>query len=332
MKFKEGLTFDDVLLEPQYSEITSRSQVNISTQLGNLTLEIPILSANMDSVTEETMAHAMHQLGGLGILHRYATADQVFDWMTRLDPKARFPSVGVQKEDIKKAELYFSMTNNICIDIAHGDSNQVVEMIKVVKSIGYQNIMAGNVATGSGARRLVDAGANIIKAGVGGGSVCTTRIVTGHGVPQLTAIHDVYNAVGLNKNATGAHIVADGGVRNSGDIVKCLAFGADAVMLGGLLAGTDESPAAKTGTYRGMASEMAQTSYRGAVSNGAAEGVAVPVTKKGSVARVMGELCGGIRSGLSYSGCLNISLLKQYAEFIKISNNGLIESHPHAIK
>lgn len=332
MKLTETLTFDDVLLEPQYSEIESRSQVNISTQLGNLTLTIPIISSNMDSVTEEDMARKMHELGGLGILHRYATTDQVFDWMTRLDPNARFPSIGVQKEDVKRAELYFSMTNNICLDIAHGDSKQMVEMIKAVKSIGYKNIMAGNVATGSGARRLVDAGANIIKIGIGPSGVCSTRTVTGHGVPQLTAILNVTDAVGLHKNATGAFIVADGGIRSGGDLAKAIAAGANAVMIGSLLAGTDESPSAKTGILRGMASKEAQMSFRGKVNNTTAEGVSVPVSRKGPVVNVIEDLCGGLRSGMSYSGSPTLSSFQRNVEFIKVSGNGLIESRPYAIK
>lgn len=330
MKLLSGLTFDDVLLVPQYSELASRAEADISTRLGNITLKVPIVSANMDTVTETTMAIAMGESGGLGILHRYASEEAIIKSCKDIIMMGyeAVPSVGVMPEDVKKAISYKEFTNSICLDVAHGDSKAVVAMILELKKEGYVNIIAGNVATGDGALRLYDVGANIIKVGVGPGSVCTTRIVTGHGVPQLTAIEDVYKRFSRLDNK--AYIIADGGIRHSGDIVKALAAGADAVMIGGLLAGTNQSP--NKGVYRGMASSEAQMDFKGKVGNGTAEGVSVKIQAKGSVYEIIHQLSGGIRSGLSYSGCKNIEELQKYAIFMTITANGLAESHPHALK
>lgn len=328
MKLFEGLTFDDVLLVPQHSDVKSRSALDITTQLGTIQLDIPIVSANMDTITDDVMAIAMGNCGGLGILHRYASEIDIARWCQNIKSVLHrpVPSIGVQESDLEKAELYREYTDSICVDVAHGDSKAVVEMIKRLVDAKYINIIAGNVATGDGAMRLVDAGANVVKVGVGPGSVCTTRIVTGHGVPQLSAIDNVAMAVGDR-----AYIIADGGIRSSGDIVKALAAGADAVMIGGLFAGCQETPNIN-GQYRGMASAEAQTDFRGRVSNGTPEGVTIAAPAKGSVKAVIDNLTGGIRSGLSYSGCRNIRELHENAIFMKISSNGLIESHPHGIK
>jgi IMP dehydrogenase len=328
-----GLTFDDVLLVPQASDLKSRSEVSTATRLGTLDLNIPIVSANMDTITEVAMAKAMAAAGGLGILHRFADHETVIGWMSELTPEYRVPSVGVNTGDYYKLEEYRPYTSSVCVDVAHGDSNKVVNIIRAALKLGYINIIAGNVATTSATYRLIEAGANIIKVGVGPGSMCTTRIVTGHGVPQLTAIADVRRAIDIytEGDIRIVSLIADGGIRNSGDVVKALGAGADAVMIGSLLAGTLESPSAHMGVYRGMASESAQVGHRGKVSNGAPEGVMKPVKLKGPVKDVLDGLVGGIRSGLSYTGVRTIKEFQENAMFMRISANGLKESHPHGL-
>lgn len=323
----DGITFDDVLLVPQFSELASRSEADISTKIGSIELKIPIISSNMDTITDFHMARAMAQNGCLGILHRYSHASFVAEDLQQLmnEKHVPVPSIGVMSQDYEKAESYREFTNSICVDVAHGDSVLVCAMVSNLVKLGYKNIVAGNVVTAAGTKRLIQAGANIIKVGVGPGSVCTTRIVTGHGFPQLTAIELCASAA----KEAGAYIIADGGIRSSGDIVKALAAGADAVMLGGMFAGYDETPSAQMKVYRGMASVDAQMEFRGRVGNNTAEGITIDIENKGPVKNLIDELSGGIRSGLSYSGCRTIEELQKNAIFIRITSNGLIESHPH---
>lgn len=331
MNILEGkyLTFDDVLLLPQYSEIESRSEIDISTRLGTIDLKVPIISANMDTITGAKMAIAMHKAGGLGILHRYAKPETIRTAILGIKIAGGTPVPSIGTKDIELAESYFQLgCNSVCIDIAHGDSRQMVRMISECVRIGYANIIAGNVATDTAAYRLLDAGANIIKVGIGPGSICKTRSVTGHGVPQLTAISEVYDA------ACGFHdsyIIADGGLRDSGDIVKALAAGADAVMTGSLFAGCLE--AENPNIYRGMASKEAQMAFKGSVSNDAEEGTSFEnVKSKGPVEDVMKELAGGIRSGLSYTGSRNIKEFVSDAVFIRVSGSTIMENstrHPN---
>jgi IMP dehydrogenase len=276
MRFRKdaGLSCDDVLLVPQHSDIASRDDVDLSTKLGNLKLKLPLLSSNMDTVTEGDMAVAMHNAGGAGVLHRFAEHTIVQVWLNQCrDVDApRIASFGLGDDDL------FLATNNpkafdaICIDVAHGDHQRVVDMISKVRARRPElDIIAGNVATGKGAMRLVEAGANIVKVGVGGGSVCSTRVVSGHGMPTLQSVLDVCKELS-HLRLSGREeifIIADGGARYPGDIVKYLAAGADAVMLGSLLAGTDEAPGARIveqgltyKTFRGMASLDAQNDKR----------------------------------------------------------------------
>lgn len=310
-------TFDDVLLRPQYSEIKSRSDVDLSTELGTLKLKLPIISANMDTVTGVKMAHKMQELGGLGVIHRYEDPEKIKD-------NSLIPSVGVKDADIVKARRYYELGfRSICIDVANGNSLLAVNMVSIVKLMGFENIIAGNVATRDGVIRLNDAGANIIKCGIGSGSICSTRLVSGTGVPQLSAIIDCAD---VKTTGRKLYIIADGGIRHSGDIVKALASGADSVMVGRLLAGCDECP--RNG-YRGMASFETQMEHLGKVSNDMPEGETIKVDYKGPVKGVIDRLAGGIRSGLSYSGVNSIKDLQEYAILDPISNNTLTENGIH---
>lgn len=358
---KEALTFDDVLLIPQYSVLGSRKEADTSTRISGMGLTIPVVSSNMDTITEDKMAIRMYQLGGLGILHRYAKTEDVIAWIKNIKESTHHggfavPSVGVKKEDLELADRYLDVTRDaICVDIAHGDSEQAIEMVFALKERGWKHIIAGNVATFDGALRLIMAGATTIKVGVGPGSLCTTRIVTGHGVPQLTAIMDCAE---VKKSFPEVTIIADGGIRNSGDAVKALAAGADAVMLGGMLAGTDETPGdleynfkvefynagyqitptpavfinppqPMVKRYRGMASRDAQVGWRGSVSNDAPEGEAMVVPVKGPVEFVVNELVGGIRSGMSYSGSRTLKEFHKKAQFVKVTSNAVRENGAH---
>lgn len=317
---KEFLTYDDVLLQPQYSELESRAEADTTTKIGELELQVPIISANMDTITGYCMAEEMGRVGGAGILHRFQDPEQVLNFLHLLSKAGvpAIPSIGVQESDRALATKYRGATKAICLDIAHGHSKAAGRMVDFLRNtLGYSTVIAGNVATKQGARFLMDHGANVVKVGIGPGSVCTTRSVTGHGVPQLSAILDICESVDVS-------VIADGGLKSSGDIVKALAAGADAVMTGSLFAGCPETPG--DGEYRGMASPEAQIGFRGRISNRAAEGVAVNVARKPPVEVVMAELAGGIRSGMSYSGARTLSELRSKAVFIKVSSHTIIEN------
>ncbi len=474
MEFKEGLTFDDVLLVPKYSDITSRSQTNLTTKLSrNISLNIPLISANMDSVTESEMAVAMAREGGLGIIHRFLTIEEesnevlkvkrsgsvmienpyfigseqtikhaiaymkekgvsgllvtdsesklagilthrdvmfesessllVKDVMTKdvvtakpgisldeakeilrknrieklplidesnnikglitskditnienypaasKDKKGRplvGAAVGVKGDFMERTEsLLESGADVIVVDIAHGHSENAVNTVKhIKKAFPDCELIAGNVATASGAEDLIKAGVDAVKVGVGSGSICITRVVTGSGVPQLTAVLDCAE-VGKKH---GIPIISDGGVRTSGDVTKALAAGASCVMVGSILGGTDESPGSfisKNGKrfkiYRGMASfyaslgrkskENENVSIEDDLNDYVAEGVEAMVPYKGSVTDILKQLAGGIRSGLSYCGAHTIPQMQENAEFIKMSGAGFAESQPHDV-
>ncbi len=474
LEFKEGLTFDDVLLIPKYSDITTRSQANLSTRLSrNITLNIPLVSANMDTVTESSMAVAMSQHGGIGIIHRFLTVkeqvsevlkvkrsgsvmienpytinsqqsvqnaldyvdekeasgllvvdsdsklvgivtarDLLFETdmsnpirnvMTRdvvtaqpevgLDEaKAilhknkieklplvdesghvkglvtskditdieNFPAatkdkkgrplvgaaVGVKGDFMERAEqLLDANADVIVVDIAHGHSENAISTVRnIKKAFPDCELIAGNVATGSGAEDLIRAGVDAVKVGVGSGSICITRVITGSGVPQLTAVIECAR-VGRDNDVP---IISDGGTRTSGDATKALAAGASTVMVGSLLGGTDESPGTvltKNGkrfkVYRGMASlaasigrkskETGITALEDDLNDYVAEGVEAMVPYKGTVVDILKQLGGGIRSGLSYCGARTIPQMQQNAEFIKMSRAGFAESQPHDV-
>jgi IMP dehydrogenase len=338
IKRQEGLTFDDVILEPQKSSFGSRfnGEVDLSVELlPKLKLKYPIISANMDTVTGASMANTMRELGGLGIIHRFLNAE---DHQAQLeetfnDKGMVILCVGVGSDKDELLSEYRHQFDGVLIDIAHGHSDLMVQKIQRVKSIAPSlPIIAGNVATADGAIELVEAGASCIKVGVGPGSLCTTRIKTGCGVPQLSAIIEVEKAI-----RGEATVIADGGIRHSGDIIKSLAAGADAVMIGRLFAGTDEAPGqvmnvpgqGKVKVYRGMASKEAQESWKGKATS--IEGEIAWVSYKGRVADVFHDLISGMKSGMSYQNARNIEELRENAVFIKQTSAGILEAQPHAL-
>jgi IMP dehydrogenase len=425
LEVKEGLTFDDVLLIPKRSPIISRSQTDLKTKLSrHISLNIPLISANMDTVTESNMAIAIAQEGGIGIIHRFMTiADQVdeilkvkrsesviieqpytispsktaneaskvmqglgvsgllvmddaskklvgiitnrdimFQYNTNNKVKDLMTkelvtakqgisidggAVGVKGDYLDRTDqLLNAGTDIIVVDIAHGHSDNAINAVHMIKK-AFPNceLIAGNVATGQGVKDLIKAGVDAVKIGVGSGSICITRVITGSGVPQLTAVVDGVKVA----NEHDVPVISDGGIRTSGDAIKALAAGASTVMIGSLFGGTDESPGKtivrhgkKFKMYRGMASFYASLGrkYReegSQVIDGedpndyVPEGVEAMVPYKGSVTDLIKQFVGGIRSGLSYCGAKNIAEMQRNAEFVKITPAGITESQPHDV-
>ena len=339
MRFKETLTYDDVLLVPQYSDIESRMEVDIGNRLHkNIYLELPIISAPMDTVTEAIMAKTMDAFGALGIIHRYNSIEAQADFVRAAQPDREHivgAAVGVTGEFKKRANILFEAGARVlCVDVAHGHHALVERAVKSLKDMfgDEAHIMAGNIATLEGFNDLADWGADSIRCNIGGGSICSTRIQTGHGVPGL---HTIFECA---KSDRDAKIIADGGIRFSGDIVKAIAAGADFVMVGSLLAGTDESPgntivgtlSIKRKVYRGMASKEAQFDWRGEHSSN--EGISTTVPYRGRMKNVLKDLKSGIVSGFSYSGARTIKELQTTAKFIKQTAAALRESHTHILK
>lgn len=334
----KGLTFDDVLIVPSKSDVRSRRDPVLRGRLTRTRhLDLPVISANMDTVTEADMAITMGQLGGLGILHRFLPVHEQVDQARQVKDAGILlvaASVGVTAEERDRAEaLAKAGVDLLTIDIAHGHSVQMEEMLKWIKDkFPRIEVIAGNVATPEAVRDLAAAGADAVKVGIGPGSMCTTRIITGCGVPQLTAIALCAEAA----HDLNVPIIADGGLRTSGDIVKAFAAGADSVMLGGMLAGTIETPGEiKNGRkhYRGMASRAAQDSWRGGVPEGMApEGESTAVTIKGHVKDVLSEIAGGVRSGMSYVNATTLEEIRANARFIEMSSSGMAESRAHGVK
>lgn len=362
---KEGLTFDDVLLIPAESHVLP-NEVDLHTQLApNLKLNIPIISAGMDTVTEGAMAIAIALQGGLGVIHKNmsitAQAGEVANVKNVVVPsnitKAAVDdnnhllvaaAIGVTSDTFERAEALIEKgADAIVIDTAHGHSAGVLRKVKEIrKHFPHVTLIAGNIATGDAARALFDSGVDIVKVGIGPGSICTTRVIAGVGVPQITAIYDAATA------AREYHkpIIADGGMKYSGDVVKALAAGGNAVMLGSMLSGTTEAPGEvfesdgqKYKTYRGMGSvgAMAQAHgssdryFQGGVNEAnklVPEGVEARVEYKGDVSDIIFQIIGGLRSGMGYVGAATIAYLRENAQFVKITNAGLRESHPHDVQ
>ena len=364
-----ALTFDDVLLVPRASDVLP-AQVVVSTQLGRVKLTIPLLSSAMDTVTESSMAITLASHGGLGVVHKNLSVERQAGEVARVKaatppaPSAKLAgdpavdalgrlvvggAVGVGGDrDLRVEALVAAGVDLVVIDTAHGHSRGVLEAARVLRArYPGLTIVVGNVATLEGAEAGFEAGADVVKVGVGPGSICTTRIVAGTGVPQLTAVAEAAKIA----RTFGRQIIADGGVRSSGDVAKAIAGGADAVMIGSMFAGTDESPgeAIRVGTgrfkaYRGMGSMEAMEAgssdryfqERSAdpeaiVRKLVPEGVVARVPHRGPVGEIIYQLIGGLRAAMGYSGCLDLGEMQRDARFVQITNAGLRESHVHDV-
>ena len=429
----EGITFDDVLLVPQYSEVTP-NLIDLKTHLTKkIVLNIPMMSAAMDTVTESKMAIAMARQGGIGIIHKNMSIEAQADEVDKVkrsengvitDPfflspdntlqdadnlmaKFRISGVPITEngrlvgiitnrdlkfetdftkkisesmtseglitiKDIEKQIKYplsakddqgrllcgagVGITGNmmervdalvaahvdvIVVDSAHGHSKNILEAVKKIKA-KYPDlqVIAGNIATGAAAQALIDAGADAVKVGIGPGSICTTRIVAGIGVPQISAIMDCYEVA----KQSGIPVIADGGIKYSGDMTKAIAAGANVCMMGSMFAGCDEAPGTfelfqgrKYKVYRGMGSIAAMENgskdryFQEGAKKLVPEGVEGRVAYKGTLEDTVFQLIGGIRSGMGYCGCPTIEDLKERGKFVKISAASLRESHPHDI-
>jgi IMP dehydrogenase len=363
----DWLAFDDVIMTPNRSDLTSRNDpnINLGTKLTNkVALQTPIISANMDTITGAKMAKLMHKKGGIGILHRFypnweSFQNEVYDVWTNTGWLAI--SVGLKNSANDDIAMFSSLFKDVhkgalivCIDVAHGHMDSVLKRVKLYKNAFGEDIqvIAGNVATPNGAKDLVEAGVDAIKVGVGCGSMCTTRIITGHGVPQLSAIMTIRKAIGNR-----VPIIADGGIKNSGDIVKALSAGASTVMIGRILAGTAETPGNIYGKHWRL-SEISQwenleeatkygnrhhwlKKYRGQSSQDfmesigktgvAPEGESMLTPYIGPAEPILDNLISGIKSGMTYSGARNLDELFKYGTFMEISNHGYIEGTPHGL-
>lgn len=362
---KKGLTFDDVLLIPAESHVLP-NEVKLDTKLApNLQLHIPLISAGMDTVTEGNMAIAMAENGGLGVIHKNLSIEAQVEEVKKakrktVDPNLPHPAVddqgrllaaaavGVTSDTFERAEsLLEAGADAIVIDTAHGHSAGVLRKIKEIREhFPNATLIAGNVATGEGTAALFDAGVDVVKVGIGPGSICTTRIVAGVGVPQITAIYDAASVA----QKYGKKIIADGGIKYSGDVVKALAAGGNAVMLGSMFSGTTEAPGTiftnegkQFKSYRGMGSVGAMSQqhgssdryFQGGVNEAnklVPEGVEALVPYKDDVSNIIYQIDGGLRAGMGYVGAGTIEELIENSQFVQITNAGLRESHPHDVQ
>lgn len=338
---QEGITFDDVLLVPAYSEVLPR-EVSLKGRFSrNIGLESPFASAAMDTVTEAPMAIAMARKGGIGVIHKNMTAEKQADEVAKVKAEGLkvAAGVGITADVLERVEkLAKAGVDAIVLDSAHGHSKGVLDALKAVKAaFPALDVVVGNIATAAAAKDLIAAGADGLKVGIGPGSICTTRIVAGVGMPQLTAIADVAEVAG------DIPVIADGGLRYSGDVVKALAAGASCVMCGSMFAGTDEAPGdivevdgVKMKGYRGMGSIDAMEAgsadryFQKGAKKLVPEGVVARVPYKGSVEDVIFQLEGGLRSGMGYCGARDLDALHK-AKFVKISPATVKENHPHDV-
>ena len=359
-KIKESYSFDDVLIEPGYSNIIPK-EADVTTRLTKkITLKIPLISAAMDTVTEHEMAIKMALFGGIGAIHKNLSVDLQCKEVSKVkkhkvdilkDQKACVDddnnlrvvaAVGTGEDAIQRVEALMKVNvDAIAIDTSHGHSQNVIDTIKEIKKLYPQaEIIAGNIATKDAALALLYAGADTLKVGIGPGSICTTRIVSGIGVPQLSAILEVAQIC----KTKDSFLIADGGIKFSGDLVKAIAAGADCVMLGSLLAGTDVTPGEiisidnkKYKKYRGMGSVEAMKSgsadryFQKGETNLVPQGVEGYIEYKGVVNDVVTQLLGGLTSAMGYTGNKTIEQMKKNCRFIKITPAGMRESHIHSL-
>ena len=349
-------SFDDVMIVPVNSSVKSRREPETSSCIGEtLTLQTPIISSPMDTVTGPEMAYAMSVNGGAGILHRFASKEEqsrMIETVLRLGDESGavdlkvIPAIGVgRNEKIRFEYLFKRFEKNlsaVAVDVANGDSSYMRDMVRWVRENSDKklSIIAGNVATGEGFIRLAEAGANAVRVGIGGGSICKTRIMTGVGVPTLASVADCYMERAKNPKYSSVSIIADGGIRYPADLVKSLAAGADAIMAGRIFAGTLESPGeivsvngVRSKVYRGMASKEVQDDKRGGLRPGTcAEGVSTYIPLKGKAHYIMSDFCGGLRSAMTYVNALNIEQLRSNCRFIRLTSSALDESHAFGTK
>lgn len=353
---RECLAFDDVLLKPVFSEGRSRRDPSISTatNIGGIEIDIPMISSPMDTVTEEKMALELGRAGGMGVVHRFMSVQEQVNiverlYETRESLGIRFPivtAIGVGQSGMIWAQYLSDECGDkidmISVDIANGHSILMKEMVDFLREdLGWSKpIMAGNVATGEGFAYLADIGVDAVRVGIGGGSICKTRIQTGFGIPTFASVLDC-----ADSRESGGYqhvsIIADGGIRYPQDLVKSIVAGADAVICGGVFAGTQEAPGGVVvdnngkawKNYRGMASEEVQVEKRGGLKPGTcAEGTATLTPYKGSLQRVLNDFVGGLRSAFTYANAMNIRELRQNSEFIRITSSGQVESHSYGTR
>jgi IMP dehydrogenase len=360
---KKGLTFDDVLLIPAESHVLP-NEVDTSVELSkDIKLNVPFISASMDTVTTSDMAIAMAKLGGLGVIHKNMVIDAQAAEVAKVKavaatektPNAAVDAngyllcaaaVGVTSDTFKRVQALFDAgADAIIIDTAHGHSAGVIRKVKEIRDqYPDKTIIAGNVATGEATNDLFEAGVDVVKVGIGPGSICTTRIVAGVGVPQLTAVYDAAEVA----RKWHKPIIADGGIKFSGDAAKAIAAGGNAVMLGGMLSGTDEAPGevfeedgVKYKAYRGMGSlgamehGSADRYFQGEVNEAkklVPEGIEARVEYKGSVDDIIFQMLGGLRAAMGYTGSKDLKAMREDTQFVQITNAGLRESHPHDVQ
>lgn len=343
---KQALTYDDIQLIPRFSEIETRANIHLKTRLSrNYDLAIPIISSCMDTVTETEMAIALMYLGGVGCIHRFMPIEQQANMVIEVD-KYRdkttmykspiMAAIGATGDYLERAqELVIKGCDVLLIDVAHGHHLNVKNALKQLKTNlpTKVDIIGGSIATREAAYALIEWGVDGLRVGIGGGSICSTRIQTGFGVPNVTSIEDVVNYT----DQKDIPIIADGGIKSSGDIVKALAVGANSVMLGSLLAGTKESPGGIIETpqglykrYRGSASLETKITHLQDQRN--VEGVATTIPFKGGVKFIVSGLTDGIRSGLSYAGVTSIELLQVHTKYNIVTSAGVAEANPHILK
>lgn len=350
--FEKKYTFDDIALVPQYNNIESRTDPNLNTLLTkNIEMNIPLIPSNMDSVISIELAEIIINNGGIPIFHRFCNIEKQIDFCKKFKNKC-FVSCGLNDSD-KLDKLYDAGALGVCIDIAHGHSKKMIDLIKhLKKKFPNKEVIAGNICTIDGYKDLVNAGADAVKIGIGPGAACTTRIITGFGVPQFSAIYDIAKIARKLK----VPIIADGGIRNSKDVILALAAGANSCMIGSLFNKTYESACDKFvikdtnyikiktndelkeslknnqdiySLYRGQASSHFQNDYYGGIKKGTvAEGTFFYNKCNNSTQDIIDKLCGGLRSGLTYGGSNNITELQRKAEFVEVTNNYIYESNP----
>jgi IMP dehydrogenase len=345
-RLQEMLTFDDVSILPEYSNVLSRSEVKLTTKFtNNFYIDTPIVAAPMDTVCGKEMADALALYGAVGCLHRFMSIEEqmyALLWLrSRILHNPGHPlvaTIGATGDYQKRAEESLTAGANVLlIDVAHGDHVHVqhaLDWLNRLSNRGSFDVIAGNIATADAARRLEDWGADALRVGIGGGSMCETRVRTGIGIPQFSAICDVVEVANVP-------VISDGGIRYPGDVAKALGAGCDSVMIGSLFAGTDESPGdvfisgqwphnKKMKMFRGSASATAKMAVNGNTEH--VEGASRLVESKGSVKKVIRDIEQGVRSAMSYVGASNLNQFRDAVQFVKITNAGLIEAHPHGLR